>query len=46
MTGGMISQKAIAEFQRMPGVAWITALKSAQIRALADEGGLQMGAVR
>jgi transposase len=40
---GMISQKAIAEFQRMPGVAWITALKSAQIRALADEGGLQMG---
>jgi Transposase DDE domain len=40
---GMISQKAIAEFQRLPGVAWITALKSAQIRALADEGGLQMG---
>jgi len=40
---GMISQKAIDEFQRVPGVAWITALKSAQIRALADEGGLQMG---
>jgi transposase len=40
---GMISQKAIEEFKRAPGVAWITALKSAQIRALADEGGLQMG---
>ena len=40
---GMISQKAIAEFQHLPGVAWITALKSAQIRALADAGGLQMG---
>jgi hypothetical protein len=40
---GMISQKAIAEFQRLPGVAWITALKSAQIRALTAEGGLQMG---
>lgn len=40
---GMISQKAIDEFKGLPGVAWITALKSAQIRALADEGGLQMG---
>ena len=40
---GMISQKAIEEFKRMPGVAWISALKSAQIRALADAGGLQMG---
>src|SRR6266545_2541329 len=40
---GMISQKAIDEFKRLPGVAWITAMKSAQIRALADEGGLQMG---
>jgi transposase len=40
---GMISQKAIDEFQRVPGVAWITALKSAQIRALADAGGVQMG---
>jgi hypothetical protein len=39
---GMISQKAIEEFQRVPGVAWITAMKSAQIRALAAEGGLQM----
>jgi transposase len=40
---GMISQKAIDEFKGMPGVAWITAMKSAQIRTLADEGGLQMG---
>jgi hypothetical protein len=40
---GMISQKAIDEFQRVPGVAWITALKSAQIRALAEAGGVQMG---
>jgi hypothetical protein len=40
---GMISQKAIEEFKRVPGVAWITALKSAQIRALVNEGGLQMG---
>ncbi|MBI4203883.1 MAG: transposase [Betaproteobacteria bacterium] len=27
---GMISQKAIDEFKRVPGVAWITAMKSAQ----------------
>lgn len=40
---GMISQKAIDEFKPMPGVAWITAMKSAQMRALADEGGLQIG---
>ena len=40
---GMISQKAIDEFKRAPGVAWITAMKSAQIRALVDEGGLQRG---
>lgn len=40
---GMISQKAIEAFKGVPGVAWITALKSVQIRALTDEGGLQMG---
>jgi hypothetical protein len=40
---GMISHKAIEEFKGLPGVAWITAMKSAQIRALVDEGGLQMG---
>jgi transposase len=31
---GMIAQKAITELQTLPGVAWITALKTAQIRAL------------
>jgi hypothetical protein len=40
---GMISQKAIEEFKNVPGVAWITALKSVQIRTLVEEGGLQMG---
>jgi hypothetical protein len=40
---GMISHKAIEEFQCVPGVAWLTAMKSAQIRSLVDEGGLQMG---
>jgi hypothetical protein len=40
---GMISQKAIGELTRVPGVAWITALKSVQVRALVEEGGLQMG---
>jgi len=40
---GMISHKAIDEFKRVPGVAWITAMKSAQIRALVEESGLQMG---
>ncbi len=40
---GMISQKAIDQFKVLPGVAWITALKSAQIRAVLAEGGLQLG---
>jgi hypothetical protein len=40
---GMISQKAIEEFARVPGVAWITAMKSAQMRALVEDGALQMG---
>jgi len=31
---GMIAQKAIDELQTLPGVGWITALKTAQIRAL------------
>lgn len=31
---GMIAQKALAELQTQPGVAWITALKTTQIRAL------------
>jgi len=40
---GMISQKGIDELKTLCGVDWITALKSAQIRCLVDEGGLQLG---
>ena len=40
---GMISQKAIDEMSEDAGVDWITALKSAQIRCLVAEGGLQLG---
>jgi len=40
---GMISQKAIEELRGLEAVAWITALKSAQIRLLMEHGGLQLG---
>lgn len=40
---GMISQKAISALQDVEGVGWITALKSAQIRALVDGGNVQLG---
>ena len=40
---GMISQKGIAELRQLEGVAWITALKSAQIRPLVEQGSLQLG---
>ena len=40
---GMISQKAIEELQTLQGVAWITALKSAQIRSLLEQGSVQLG---
>ena len=40
---GMISQKGIDELKTLPGVGWITALKSAQIRGLVEAGGLQLG---
>ncbi|MCK7492757.1 MAG: transposase [Comamonadaceae bacterium] len=40
---GMISQKAIDEMQASDGVGWITALKSASIRALIEQGQLQLG---
>jgi hypothetical protein len=40
---GMISQKAIKELRDLEGVGWITALKSAQIRALVAGGRLQLG---
>ncbi len=39
---GMISHKAIEELRGQQGVGWITALKSAQIRVLLDQGALQM----
>jgi transposase len=40
---GMISHKAIATLRTLDGLAWITALKSSQIRALVQGGELQLG---
>ena len=40
---GMISSKAIAELRESDGIAWITALKSASIRVLLEQGHLQLG---
>ena len=40
---GMISQKAIEQMGQSEGIGWITALKSASIRALVEQGGLQLG---
>ncbi|SRR6266516_7204873 len=40
---GMISQKVIAELRESDGIAWITALKSASIRVLIEQGYLQLG---
>lgn len=40
---GMISHKAIDSLRELPGLAWITALKSTQIRALVHSGALQLG---
>ncbi len=39
---GMVSQKAIGEMREIDGIGWITALKSASIRALVEQGHLQM----
>lgn len=39
---GMISHKAIAALREQPGVDWISALKSASIRALIKQGQLQL----
>ncbi len=39
---GMISQKAIEEIRQSDGIDWISALKSSSIRALVDEGQLQL----
>jgi transposase len=40
---GMVSNQAIATMQDTPGVDWITALKSASIRVLVEQGHLQLG---
>jgi len=40
---GMISHKAIDALRSLDGLAWITALKSTQIRALVEGGALQLG---
>jgi hypothetical protein len=39
---GMIGQKAIAEMRATDGIGWITALKSASIRILIEQGQLQL----
>ncbi len=40
---GMISQKAIDELRTHDGIGWITALKSTSIRALLEQGAVQLG---
>ncbi|MGH9200578.1 MAG: IS1634 family transposase [Vicinamibacterales bacterium] len=40
---GMISQKAIETLRDVEGLGWITALKNGQIRALVEQGHLQLG---
>ena len=40
---GMISNKAIEELRATDGMGWITALKSASIRVLVEQGQLQLG---
>ncbi|MGH8202665.1 MAG: IS1634 family transposase [Steroidobacteraceae bacterium] len=40
---GMISQKAIGELRELEGLAWISALKSGQIRSLIEGDALQLG---
>ncbi|MGH8239415.1 MAG: IS1634 family transposase [Steroidobacteraceae bacterium] len=40
---GMISSKAIDEMRESDGIGWISALKGASIRALIEQGHLQLG---
>lgn len=40
---GMISHKATLKLRELDGLAWITALKSSQIRSLIDGEALQLG---
>jgi len=39
---GMVSSQTIAELRESEGIAWITALKSVSIRALIEQGHLQL----
>jgi transposase len=39
---GMISNKAITELREIDGIAWITAIRSVSIRALIEQGQLQL----
>ena len=40
---GMIASSAIAQLRETEGIAWITALRSVSIRALVEQGHLQLG---
>lgn len=40
---GMLSQGSIDALRAEPGLEWITALKSVQIRGLVEDGALQLG---
>jgi transposase len=40
---GMIGHKTIDELREIDGIGWITALKSASIRTLVEQGQLQLG---
>jgi transposase len=40
---GMIGHATIAQLRQTPGIDWITALKSASIRTLMEQGQLQLG---
>ena len=40
---GMIASKAIDELRQTEGIDWITALRSASIRVLVEQGHLQLG---
>jgi transposase len=40
---GMISQKSIDQMRQVEGIGWISALKSASIRALVEQKHLQLG---
>ena len=39
---GMITQARITALRKQPGAAWITALRAPQIKALAEEGAIQL----